>query len=578
MRFCVESIRQLRSVIRKTVCTEWSCTEWFTHASSGCGTSGVACSCHGCNSIMLGLHPEVVKQMKSETGSAAGCRLPAALQLSLLLLLLCGCGQESPRPVAPVATATTSAAHDNPQLTQQIQSFCGSCHAMPLPSSFPRDDWYREVRRGFDFYYESGKTHPDVPVQADVVRWFQEQAPEALAITTPPSDSGPVSFQLNRIVSPEWLQREASVSFVGPVSENDAGRGLFISLMKSGAVGRTSAAGTDVRQLTDAAVNPAAVRVVDLNNNGQDDLILADLGSPMPADHDRGRILWIPDHESSARVISLLEGIGRAADVRAADFDSDGDLDLIAAEFGWHATGGLHLIRNDGLEQSTPQWSHERLDARSGPIHVPTADLNGDGRVDFISLISQEHEVIEAWLNLPGGFEKHVLYAAPDPSWGSSGIELCDIDSDNDLDIIYTNGDTFDSNLMKPYHGIWLLRNQGNLEFQAEQLQKAPGVHRALPADVDQDGRIDIIACAVLPVAALPQKEQPQPASLMWLRQTESGSFQPFRISDTTPAYAAIYTGDVDSDGDPDIIAGCFEEAESKSNEVLHIFMNQLAR
>src|SRR5688572_26240056 len=49
-----------------------------------------------------------------------------------------------------------------------------------------------------------------------------------------------------------------------------------------------------------------------------------------------------------------------------------------------------------------------------------------------------------------------------DPSFGGSGIELVDFDGDGDLGVLYTNGDTFDSFFVKPYHGVRWIENQGD--------------------------------------------------------------------------------------------------------------------
>jgi hypothetical protein len=205
---------------------------------------------------------------------------------------------------------------------------------------------------------------------------------------------------------------------------------------------------------------------------------------------------------------------------------------------------------------------------------VPVTDLDGDGRLDFVVLVSQEHEVVEAFLNRGDQFERVPLFAAPDPSWGSSGIELTDFDGDGDQDVLYTAGDAFDSYLIKPWHGIWLLRNEGGLKFQAQQIAALPGVHRALAADLDQDGDQDIAACAMVPARALQAQPGTPMQSVIWLEQTADGAFARHVISAERPIHAAMTVLDADSDGDMDLAAGCFAESRSESKFSLLLFLN----
>jgi len=58
-------------------------------------------------------------------------------------------------------------------------------------------------------------------------------------------------------------------------------------------------------------------------------------------------------------------------------------------------------------------------------------DLNRDGHMDFVTLLAQEHETVLAYINKGTKdftFEQKVIYAAPHPNWGSSGIELVDLE------------------------------------------------------------------------------------------------------------------------------------------------------
>ncbi len=36
-----------------------------------------------------------------------------------------------------------------PATEARIEAFCGNCHALPRPESFPRDLWHTEVLRGY---------------------------------------------------------------------------------------------------------------------------------------------------------------------------------------------------------------------------------------------------------------------------------------------------------------------------------------------------------------------------------------------------------------------------------------------
>lgn len=470
------------------------------------------------------------------------------------------------------------AAAADAELTQQVTVFCGACHAVPLPDSFPKQAWFNEVRRGFNFYYESGRMDLVPPRQASVVSWYQKRAPEQLAEPDQSERSeSPLKFQLrplNVVVDSTELAAVSVLRLAAP--RLNSGR-LLVSDMRRGVV-----VNCDVNDPTNSKVmhigsNPAGTCDADLDQNGSLDLIVADLGSFLPEDHSKGQVLWIPGSDSNeqdpaTRVI--LDSIGRVADVQPADFDNDGDQDLVVAEFGWHKTGGIHVVYNDLSPTGERTFRDLLVDSRPGTIHVRVTDLDGDGRLDFVALISQEHEVIEAFMNRESGFEKVQLYAAPDPSYGSSGIELCDFDGDGDIDILYTIGDTFDSHLIKPYHGIWLLWNQGGLRFEPQHIAAMPGVHRALMVDLDSDGDQDIIAAALLPPNSIHGKVPTDLQALIWLEQTSEGKFARHVIHRGLPIYASLVVRDIDADSDLDIIAGCFHSEPVDPPALLHVFEN----
>ena len=124
----------------------------------------------------------------------------------------------------------------------------------------------------------------------------------------------------------------------------------------------------------------------------------------------------------------------------AADLDNDGDMDLAVAQFGYD-DGETRWIENLG------NWKFKShiLQNLSGPINVEITDIDSDGDLDIISLVSQEWEEIWCYQNDgQANFRPRLLYKSSNQDFGSSGICMCDADMDGDEDILYTNGDAFD--------------------------------------------------------------------------------------------------------------------------------------
>ncbi len=480
--------------------------------------------------------------------------------------LIIGCSRPAvtKEPVEQAASSNHSAIPP-----EEIVTFCGNCHRTPSPETFPKDAWYKEVKRGFDFYTESGRSDLHVPGMNRVVTWYREHATEHLdPIAFLAGKSSRLRFDLQNIPAlPGVTPMVAEV--VWDLSPSRMPPELRLSDMDTGHVRRVNFGPEIQSSEVFIASHPACSVTTDLNSDGIADLLIAELGSKQPGDHDKGDLQYIPGtstdsgHEEVAP-ISLLDGVGRIAHVDVADFDNDGDKDLVVAEFGWQKTGGIWLLENvSPTERSTSStidsesFRRHKIDSRHGAIHVRVCDLNSDKIADFVCLVSQEHETIDAFIgNGDLTFRREVINAAEDPSFGSCGIELADIDQDQDLDVVYCNGDNLDALLIKPYHGVSLLINEGHFPFRKNKIVSLAGASDTASADFDGDGDIDIAVSGFIPPQLYDQLPTPEYDSLCWLEQTAPGTFVSHSVEKSKTGHLTITAGDFDQDGRTDLAVG----------------------
>ena len=414
-------------------------------------------------------------------------------------------------------------------MAPRVQQLCAKCHVLPLSASFPRRALRHEVEQVFNFYEESALTVSDLPDVDAVVRYFESQAPDDLIVSAPESNgSKPSIFRQRAALTSD--SESPAIAYLSPAFFEEDGVPQLLSCdMRTGAIQRHRfSEPTSINASIATLAHPAHIERVDLDADGNTEWVVAELGSFRSGDHHAGAVVWLqPNGEAGHWQPTLLaSGMGRVADVQPGDFDQDGDQDLLVGEFGHVRTGNVWLLENVASTDGVPLWERHCLDERAGCIHVPAADLNGDGRLDFVALFSQEHEAVVAYLNQGNmQFEPQELFRAADPAFGSSGIQLIDLDGDGDQDVLYSNGDTFGSAYLKPYHAIHWLENRGTFPFVPHQIAPMVGVQRALAADLDGDQDQDIVAVAFMPENLVGLPELSNHDSVLWLEQVRPGEF-----------------------------------------------------
>jgi FG-GAP-like repeat len=478
----------------------------------------------------------------------------AAAAAAATAVLLRSPRQDHPPPPAPPP-------ENHADLAAEVHRFCGHCHRYPPPDSFPRRAWRMEVGRGYQFYENSGLAlHP--PPLDEVVRYYEERASEELSLPTflPPDHPSPARFERYGFPGPA---AQPKVSNVNITCLSDPQRPELIACdMRHGRVMALRPWDPEPAwRVLGHVPNPAHAEVVDLDGDGFKDLLVANLGSFLPTDSRCGSVVWLRGGKDGKYTpYTLLDNVGRVADVRAADFRGTGKLDLIVACFGWNEVGEIILLENHTTDWSQPRFVPRVLDTRHGTIHVPVIDLNGDGRPDFVALISQEHETIVAFINEGNGkFTSKTLFEGAHPGLGSSGIELVDLNDDGHPDILYTHGDVLDQPcLLKPYHGVDWLENKGELHFEHHELTTMFGVHRALAADFCGRGLKDIIAVAFLPEEGFPQRSDQKLDAVILLEQMRPGEFVRHTLETATCDHVSCALGDLYGSGRMDVAIGNF--------------------
>jgi hypothetical protein len=300
--------------------------------------------------------------------------------------------------------------------------------------------------------------------------------------------------------------------------------------------------------LSDEIRAPAHVEAVDVDGDGDQDLVVAGLGVLFPSNLRTGSVA-ILENQGAGRFFRhvVAESLPRAADARAGDLDGDGDRDLAVAAFGYDS-GETLWLENRGAWKFEPHV----LQRLSGAVNAPILDINGDGRLDIVALISQEWEEIWAF-DGSARLAPRLLWGSTNADFGSSWITMVDLDRDGDSDVLYSNGDAFDyapAN-SRPWHGVQWLENRGGLRFELHRIADLSGASSPQAADFDGDGDLDVVV-----VSAYNRWDDRSARSLVWLENNGRQQFAMHAVASSPTHLITLAVGDLDGNGTPDLVTG----------------------
>ena len=441
--------------------------------------------------------------------------------------------------------------------------YCGTCHAYPDPQLLDKKTWETGVlpqmapRLGVRTAasYNDAFRNPHMTVLTDavseeewakIVRYYREAAPDVL-----PSQSVPAQPE----VDPSFFR-------TGPFVPRLQSSGIITLLKTDSTHERIFVGEAGFNRLRIFDWNRHLISSLTLDSPPTDlivernSVLVLESGILNPNDEPQGTLVRYdsPGIDSLRSPKILIDSLFRPVFVRQFDFDRDGVNEFLICEYGDNR-GRLALYKYNGS-----RYDRHVLDPGAGAIRFEIRDMTGDGSADIVALFAQADERIVLFENDGKGnlSGRQRLLARFPPVYGSMYFSMQDFNGDGRMDIVYVNGDNFDySRVLKPYHGIRILENDGKNNFVERFFFPVYGAARAEVADFDKDGDLDILTTSnFAEVGKHPER------GIMFFSNIGRYQFRPYAFTVAASSYWNLTaTADLNNDGRLDIVVGAMDLA-----------------
>lgn len=441
------------------------------------------------------------------------------------------------------------------------RGYCSSCHLFPEPSSLDSVSWkygvlpkmaeflgtQGEQNNPFASFSPSeidalirGRVFPDRALMTarqwkEIVKYYVNNAgPKILHNTEPKVGTKLSGFSAE--ILPFHRNKQSFVS----MTKYDPHTGSFFIGEVGGGLFQLDQTG-NVKDSLFFESTPS-----DYVWNSKNQAQVLTMGIMKPSDLRVGKV----HRAGKSDTATIVKNLGRPVEITYSDLSGDGEDDLIVCQYGYF-TGKFSWF---DMKNGKPMREHVLIEL-PGARNVKVTDLNHDNRPDILVLMAQGNEGIFYFENKGRGkFEQKILLRFP-PVYGSSYFELVDFNKDGFPDILYANGDNADySYTIKKYHGVRLFLNNGKNDFKEAWFYPMPGAFKAMTADLDQDGDYDIAVTSFFP-----DFEVNPHRSFVLLENKGDLKFEASTCKEANLGrWLTMDIGDIDKDGDSDILLGSF--------------------
>jgi hypothetical protein len=393
-------------------------------------------------------------------------KMKSILYLSLVGLWLMGCQQTQEEKEEAIAKKT-----------------CGSCHKFPEPNLLDKKTWetgvlpemsyrlglgnrFELMTRISEEQYQSAmqlNIYPETPTISPeewqaIVNYYTRNAP---AKPTPQKKKESISLDAFHFKVENYITPNDQIAGVTSIKIHPTKPEVWVGMRTH----QTVVLDKNLKAKGHFETRSSNISTQFIGSR----TFLTGIGKMYPNDEKLGTMYEL----QGSKPVTILDSLKRPVDLQVADLNEDGILDYVICEYGFEQG---QLIWVDGKTKEK-----HPLKMQAGARNVVIRDFTGEGKLDLMVLTAQSREGVSLFINKGKGafIEKPLLQF--DAVFGSSYMEVADMNKDGNADIIVSNGDNADYSFSKKaFHGVHIYLNDGRNNFKESYFFPAYGASKTM--------------------------------------------------------------------------------------------------